>query len=152
MSHPTWNHEGHIIVFDDDLRWSIEHPLECREGPVPMSECPTSEYMWHFTEPPVAAPGRYEVGVNGRTQMYELQPSDRTKPRSLVDRLAEHVSKNGAVVISYTQQEDTIGTFVVGSEWGSEAEDSPMAGAAAYGVDPEITRALRKLLDEAGVQ
>lgn len=37
----------------------------------------------------------------------------------------------------------------VGIEWGREAEDSPMVGAAAYGADTNLTAALEQALKDA---
>lgn len=36
-------------------------------------------------------------------------------------------------------------------EWGREAPDSPMAGAAAYGLGESASEAIDKMLDDAGV-
>jgi hypothetical protein len=55
--------------------------------------------------------------------------------------LAEHVRDNGPVVISHD------GTnFIVASEWGQEAPDSPMAAAAAYGCDEDLATALAQVV------
>lgn len=40
--------------------------------------------------------------------------------------------------------------WVVGMEWGKEAEDSPMAGAAAYGMGETLVDALGGMLDDTG--
>lgn len=136
MTHPTPNHEGHVIIFDEPhLNWSVEHPLECREGPVPMSQCPTSEFMRHFYEAPVGSPGRYEVATDARTQMYVLVPSNRTRPRSLIDRLSKFIEMGGRVDLRHDADGFTI--------------HSPTSDA--LGCDREFTYALRAFLDEAGV-
>lgn len=64
---------------------------------------------------------------------------------TLIGRLAEHLQHNGPVVLSHTGK-----AFGVASEWGQEADDSPMVGAAAYGLDTELETALDHMLDEAG--
>jgi hypothetical protein len=42
------------------------------------------------------------------------------------------------------------GGWMVGSEWGREAEDSPMVAAAAYGTGHTLTEAMEQMLGEAG--
>lgn len=41
------------------------------------------------------------------------------------------------------------GTWMVGMEWGKEAPDSPMAGAAAYGLENTLYEALESALGDA---
>jgi hypothetical protein len=43
------------------------------------------------------------------------------------------------------------GPWMAAMEWGSEAQDSPMYGAAAYGIGESASEACDLMLDEAGV-
>lgn len=43
------------------------------------------------------------------------------------------------------------GPWMAAMEWGHEAEDSPMYGAAAYGIGESAAQAIDLMLDEAGV-
>lgn len=63
-------------------------------------------------------------------------------PEDTICRLAEHVEQCGPVVISHNA-----GEFLVGSEWGKEAPDSDMAGAAAYGLNKDLNEALKEMLE-----
>ena len=74
---------------------------------------------------------------------------DRPDPDrdQLMIRLRKHLdATGGAVVISSSRQ----GDYLAASEWGQEAPDSPMAGAAAYGMGATPCRALDDMLHEAG--
>jgi hypothetical protein len=44
------------------------------------------------------------------------------------------------------------GPWMAALEWGQEAPDSPMAGAAAYGIGESASEACDQMLDEAGVK
>jgi hypothetical protein len=61
-----------------------------------------------------------------------------------VDALVALVGQeSGRVGIGFDGHE-----WVVALEWGHEAPDSPMAGAASYGVGVELRDALRQVLTE----
>jgi hypothetical protein len=64
-------------------------------------------------------------------------------PMKLIGGLGYHLRDHGPVVLSYSN-----GNFVIASEWGQEAEDSPMAGGAAYAMQDELYEALIQFLQE----
>lgn len=66
-------------------------------------------------------------------------------PIKLIGGLGYHVKDHGPVVITHTGDR-----FVIASEWGEEAPDSPMAGAAAYGAHAELYEALIQFLQQCG--
>jgi hypothetical protein len=53
----------------------------------------------------------------------------------------------GSFGLSYSPEREE---WVVALEWGREAPDSPMAGAAAYGMDSVAAAAVEQALREAG--
>lgn len=65
----------------------------------------------------------------------------------LTERVEKHLSSNGPIILIRSGT----GDFMASSEWGSEAPDSPMAGAAAYGLGESVEEALTQVLDQAGV-
>lgn len=68
-------------------------------------------------------------------------------PAALLERLKGHLDKTGgAIVVSRSKQ----GDYIAGSEWGQEADDSPMAGGASYGMGATPMKALHDMLTEAG--
>ena len=58
-------------------------------------------------------------------------------------QLEEHLRACGPVIL----QGSSDGSFMASSEWGEEAPDSPMAGAAAYGVGATLAEALAEVLE-----
>jgi hypothetical protein len=68
---------------------------------------------------------------------------------TLLSRLAAHLTENGGVAL---HAEHGMGAteFAAASEWGREAHDSPMAGAAAYGIGDTLGEALEVMLAQAG--
>jgi hypothetical protein len=67
---------------------------------------------------------------------------------NLLGQAIEVIEEEGGRVL-ISKNDD--GTWVVGMEWGKEAEDSPMAGAAAYGLDDSLDAALERCLGDAGL-
>lgn len=65
-----------------------------------------------------------------------------------LQRLEQHLRMNGPIVMSHVVRGHS--HFAVGSEWGQEAPDSPMAGGAAYGVGDTLEEALNQLLGDLG--
>jgi hypothetical protein len=57
----------------------------------------------------------------------------------------------GALMLSHDPSRSPDDSWIVAIEWGREENDSPMAGAAAYGLGSTPTDALEKALKEAGV-
>lgn len=55
----------------------------------------------------------------------------------------------GAFGLSYHEKQPE-GRWVAALEWGHEAPDSPMAGAAAYGVGSSAAEAVELMLRDAG--
>lgn len=141
---------GHVVVFDDHLDWSIEHTPECREHPDrPMSECATSRLMLAMTAPPVLEPGRYRIESSGHQPIAVLDfvLDENARPRGLLQRLEDGLAKQGGQLVVTSDD-----GLVLALTFGQEAEDSDMAGGAAYGMgEPdELAAALEALLDEAG--
>jgi hypothetical protein len=71
----------------------------------------------------------------------------RTISRSVLERAEWHMRTNSAGIGSMIDSSGGVSTW---SEWGQEAKDSPMAGAAAYGSQQTLEASLVQLLDEAG--
>jgi hypothetical protein len=67
-----------------------------------------------------------------------------------LQRLQQHLRQNGPIVMSHVAGHSSGDHFAVGSEWGQEAPDSPMAGGAAYGVGETLEEALNQLLSDLG--
>lgn len=64
-----------------------------------------------------------------------------------LERLERFMVGTGAsVVVSRSKS----GIFATGAEWGQEAPDSPMAGAAAYGMGDTLAEAIATMVSEAG--
>lgn len=63
------------------------------------------------------------------------------------ERLELHIRTCGPVAISYDLAREE---FVIGSEWGEEAPDSPMVGAAAYGAGATLDEALAEFFHDTG--
>lgn len=61
----------------------------------------------------------------------------------LLRSLAAHLRNNGGVVLVWSN-----GHFSAASEWGQEAEDSPMIGAATYGMGDTLEECLNGLLHD----
>lgn len=148
---------GHVFVFADDefLNCSIEHPQECREHPTrTMSQCPSSMMVRGMSHAPVGEPGRYVVKVDRGAVLFERD--DNARPRGLFDRLEEGLLAAGGGQVVLTSPDPgvdlamDISVWRVGLVFGQEADDSPMAGGAAYGSGPSLQQALRAALDEAG--
>jgi hypothetical protein len=55
--------------------------------------------------------------------------------------------EGGRLMISYEEEK---GVWITGMEWGKEAEDSDMAGAAAYGLQDTLESSLGALVEDAG--
>lgn len=70
------------------------------------------------------------------------------KTGTLTERLDAWARTNDASVAIARNDH---GEWVVSLEWGQEAPDSPMVGAAAYGLNEELDLALVQALEEAGV-
>lgn len=141
---------GHVFVFDDDLHCSVEHPQECRDHPTrPMSQCPSSQLMRGLSEPPVLEPGRYTIRVDRGAVLFDKD--DNARPRGLLDRLEQGLHREGGQLV-VTASPDRRREWTVGLTFGEEAQDSPMAGGAAYGMADNLQDALRAALDEAGWQ
>lgn len=69
--------------------------------------------------------------------------TDETK--NTLQVLFRHIEQNeGRLVISQTSK----GEWVIGYEFGKEAEDSDMAGGAAYGIGPSLTMALNQTVQD----
>jgi len=73
----------------------------------------------------------------------------------LMGGLLDHLAgEGGRLVISYTPQspeeESPDERWLVGYEFGREAEDSDMAGGASYGVNATLRDALQHVFDEVG--
>jgi hypothetical protein len=67
---------------------------------------------------------------------------------NLIGQALETVEEEGGRLM-ISKMDD--GSWVVGMEWGREAEDSDMAGAAAYGLQPNLYDALDQALGEVGL-
>jgi hypothetical protein len=63
----------------------------------------------------------------------------------LVSKIERHLERQGEghLAVSLSKSE-----WTVGYSFGKEAEDSDMAGAASYGVGPDLETALRQVVDE----
>lgn len=64
----------------------------------------------------------------------------------VLEGLARHLRLHGGVALSFSERGD--GEYVYGSEWGQEADDSPMAGAASYGLGDSLLLCLEQALRE----
>lgn len=63
-----------------------------------------------------------------------------------ISAIAERLATEGGVfALGYHRQQ-----WMVAIEWGSEAEDSPMCAAAAYGVGTTAAEAVTAALTDAG--
>jgi hypothetical protein len=62
--------------------------------------------------------------------------------------LATVREQGGRVLISYDDEDHV---WMIGMEWGREAPDSNMAGAAAYGLQDKFEDALNQVVGEAGL-
>ncbi len=71
---------------------------------------------------------------------------------SLIDRLDEFARKHhdADVCIRHSANDDPEVRWSIEIVWGREADDSPMAAAAAYGIADTVKEALTQALDEAG--
>jgi hypothetical protein len=65
----------------------------------------------------------------------------------ILDHLAQ---EDGRLMVSHRPATDGSERWVVGYEWGHEAEDSDMVGAASYGMGPVLRDALQQVFDEIG--
>lgn len=63
----------------------------------------------------------------------------------LRDRLHRFCKENKTGIVLQASSTD----YIVGAEWGEEASDSPMAGAASYGRGSTIEDAVNQLLEQA---
>lgn len=66
----------------------------------------------------------------------------------LNERIEKHLTNNGPIILMKSPR----GEFMASSEWGEEAPDSPMVGAAAYGLGESYEEAVTQVLDQAGVR
>lgn len=64
---------------------------------------------------------------------------------SAADKLLAFVEKVGA---SLSIQRVPSGDWLVSMEWGSEAPDSPMIGAASYGAGDTLADAIQQVVEE----
>lgn len=62
----------------------------------------------------------------------------------LIDWITEHTGRIG---VSFVND-----LWTVALEWGQEAPDSPMMGAASYGVGETLDEALTVVLSESGLE
>jgi hypothetical protein len=60
--------------------------------------------------------------------------------------------EGGAFGLRYDPDAKPEDRWTAALEWGQEAPDSQMAGAAAYGLGASASEAVDQMLDEAGVQ
>jgi hypothetical protein len=76
---------------------------------------------------------------------------DRTMPKfTQWPALIEHLTENGGrLVVSYTPGDED--RAVAGYEFGREAEDSDMAGGAAYGMAATLDEALIQMAEQVGI-
>lgn len=71
-----------------------------------------------------------------------LPPPDQR----LIRLIAKHAAKEGGV-LAVTERD---GRYVAGYQFGREAEDSDMAGGAAYGIGDTVYEALNSLVADLG--
>lgn len=73
----------------------------------------------------------------------------RQKKLAVFEWLEDHAARNNADVVIH-RGEDGPTSWSVGIHWGSEAEDSPMVGAATYGMGDTLTEALIEAAADCG--
>lgn len=67
-----------------------------------------------------------------------------------MDRIINTLSEDGGRVMISFDPDKKGDTWMVGMEWGREAPDSDMAGAAAYGLRDTLESALSAALEDSG--
>jgi hypothetical protein len=66
-----------------------------------------------------------------------------------LEKIAQKLKKEGGCfTLGYDPDRSE---WTTAMEWGKEASDSPMAGAAAYGVSPDLSTAVGHVVREAGL-
>lgn len=76
--------------------------------------------------------------------------SDKLPP--VFDQLLDHLQANGGKIVIGCDEDRAYGReWIVGYEFGREAEDSDMAGGAAYGMGPDLDSAVTQVADQVGL-
>lgn len=73
-----------------------------------------------------------------------------TPTSGTLERLGRFMADNRAGVVLTGADALGMTVYSAGAEWGQEAPDSPMAGAASYGTGDTLEEAVEELLADAG--
>jgi len=76
--------------------------------------------------------------------------SDRLPPE--IDNILKHMELHGGRITFATHTVDRKQGWLVGYEFGREAEDSDMAGGAAYGTGPDLDSAVAEVAEQIGIE
>lgn len=83
--------------------------------------------------------------------MPERVPVKEVSTADMIEMVLRYVEDQGGIVAFVRKDSDGSKEWVVSAEFGKEADDSPMAGGAAYGLDADLRVAVEAVAADCGL-